>query len=65
MEKTCLTTRELAERWQIQEQTLRAWRTKGSGPKFFSLNGSIRYSMKDIVTYENESLSSNHHFQGV
>lgn len=48
-----LRTRALAERWQLNECTIRKWRSQGRGPAFVLLSaGTIRYRPEDIVLYE-------------
>lgn len=54
-----LTTTELAARWSIAENTIRRWRTEGSGPNFIKLgNGirsAVRYKLSDIEEYEQQN----------
>ena len=51
-----LTAKELAKRWDIHEGTIKNWRWKGKGPKFYKIGeGSkarVIYKMKDVLAYE-------------
>lgn len=53
MQSQYLTTRELASRWSLKPATLLAWRSRGIGPKHVKLGGAVRYSMADVVEFEN------------
>ena len=38
----------------VQEQTLRAWRVKGKGPRFFRFGGPrgrVRYSLQEVEAW--------------
>jgi hypothetical protein len=48
-----LRERELAVRWSMSQRTLQRWRSEGFGPAYILIGGAIRYSMKDILDYEN------------
>lgn len=60
MSTALLTTKELAARWQVAEQTLRQWRRRGEGPKYIKLGTDdntsrwrrVRYRMDDILQFE-------------
>jgi len=47
-----LTTREVAERWQMSARTLERWRVKGTGPGWVMLGRRVRYTSEAIVAYE-------------
>ena len=48
-----LTKTDLAKRWGITLRTLENWERKGRAPNRTSLGRkSIRYSMKDVLAYE-------------
>jgi predicted site-specific integrase-resolvase len=51
-----LTSKELAERWSLNEQTIRVWRQRGKGPAFIKLSdhpqGEVRYRLEDVEAYE-------------
>ena len=50
-----LTQRELAKRWSCSLRTLQRWRTGDDGPSFLRLGGSVRYTLADVLTYENRN----------
>lgn len=41
-------SRQAAEHLNVAEQTLRAWRLRGHGPRFIKLGRSIRYDPQDL-----------------
>lgn len=61
-----LTTDELAKRWKVSNRLLRAWRYKGKGPAYITVdaigierppNGKgeareVRYRMRDVQLFE-------------
>lgn len=50
-----LTTAELAARWRLDPATLRNWRFRGIGPRYFKPRGSkgkVLYKLKDIRAWE-------------
>ncbi len=49
---TCLTARELAERWKVSCRTLERWRAQRSGPAWITIGGSIRYRTTDVLAWE-------------
>ena len=52
LELPSLTTRELAARLNVHEQTPRRWRAEGSGPLFFRTDrGTIRYREIDVALW--------------
>lgn len=52
-----LTSRELAERWRLSEQTLANWRHAGKGPTFMRIGGRILYPLSTLTDYETKWLS--------
>ena len=68
--KEVLTPRDLAERWDLTEETLAVWRMRDKrlialgkepkGPTFFKLNdsdqGEVRYRYEDICEHEKKGL---------
>lgn len=56
-EKEYITTKELAKRWGIREDTLRHHRMNGTGPEYMRIGeGSkapVRYKLSHIIEYEN------------
>lgn len=51
-----LSTRKLAERWNISPRTLDRWRWAGEGPRFLKLGGRVVYRLADIEVFETASL---------
>jgi hypothetical protein len=51
--KPYLTGKEVEELYTIPESSLRTWRTRGGGPKFFQPyeNGPVRYEHNDIKDF--------------
>lgn len=47
-----MTTEEVASRWGIKPETLKAWRHYGRGPKFVKIGRSVRYKLKDVEVFE-------------
>jgi hypothetical protein len=47
-----LTPKQLADRWQRPEGTLRQWRHKNTGPAYTKLKGSVRYRLSDVEAFE-------------
>jgi predicted site-specific integrase-resolvase len=56
-----ITTSELAERWGVSTTVLQKWRARGTGPAYIkigkSAKGTVRYSLADIVAYEQRQRS--------
>ena len=50
-----LTEREVAELLGLSVATLRAWRHRGKGPRFFRLGRSVRYLPSDLADFVRES----------
>ena len=50
---TRVTESELAEYWQVKENTLRKWRSDGRGPAYLKIKGRVIYRKKDIQQFEN------------
>lgn len=57
-----LTTKEVGERFNVSEQTLRWWRHKGVGPRSFTLGpgtrGKVMYREEDVEAYLAERLAA-------
>jgi len=51
-EQMYLTSRELAQRWRLSEQTLANWRHGGKGPPFMRIGGRILYPIEGINAQE-------------
>ncbi len=53
MSNDVLTTRQLAERWGVAQDTLRVHRHNGNGPAWYRVpTGGIRYRLADVQIYE-------------
>jgi hypothetical protein len=54
-----LTTKQLCERWQITQDTLRQWRVSENGPAYIKLGDGraapVRYKLEDIEAYERQN----------
>lgn len=53
-----LTTKDLAERWGIAEQTLRHWRMRGEGPRAFTVGRLVRFRLEDVEAWEAAQLEA-------
>ena len=51
-----LNQRQLADRWDVSEDTLERWRTEGIGPVFMKLQGRVLYRVEDVEAFETDSL---------
>ena len=49
-----LTDAELAERWQSSRGTLANARSRGAGCPYLKLGGLVRYSLADVLAYEDD-----------
>ncbi len=52
MQDEFLTTRELAERWKIKENTLAILRVNSNGCPYVKIGRTVRYRLSDVVAYE-------------
>lgn len=52
MEGEFLTTRELANRWNLKYKTVSNWRCTGYGPKYHRMGTRINYRLEDIEKFE-------------
>lgn len=54
-----LTPKELAQRWQVANNTLRKQRVAGKGPKYIKLgesrNSEVRYRLEDVEAFERDN----------
>jgi predicted site-specific integrase-resolvase len=50
---------ELADRWQISERTLEAWRSQGTGPVYLKIGGRVVYRLEDVEAFEAANLHRN------
>lgn len=56
-EERFLSTKELAELLRLKEQTLRAWRLRGDGPRYIKLGGPkapVVYRWSDVEAWLEE-----------
>ena len=55
-----LTTKQLAERWDMSQGTLSNKRSKGQGPAYIKLGegrtSKVRYRLEDIKQYERDCM---------
>lgn len=58
-----LTSKELANRWRLADQTLANWRHAGKGPPFIRVGSRVLYPIEGIQSFEKISqqwLGNNH-----
>jgi|GEM_PF-935766 len=46
------TEAQVAERYELSQKTLQAWRMKGGGPAFIKMGKAIRYLAADLEAFE-------------
>jgi hypothetical protein len=51
-ERAYLTSKELADRWRLSDQTLANWRYAGKGPPFIRVGARVLYPIEGINAYE-------------
>lgn len=51
-QRAYLTSKELADRWRLADQTLANWRHAGKGPPFIRVGGRVLYPIEGIHAYE-------------
>ena len=51
------TEAQVAERYELSQKTLQAWRIKGGGPAFIKMGKAVRYLVTDFET-ENKCAST-------
>jgi len=56
-ERLYLTSKELAHRWRLSEQTLANWRHAKKGPPFLRIGGRILYPLLTTHDYEHKWLT--------
>jgi hypothetical protein len=57
MEKLFLTSKELADRWRLSDQTLANWRHARKGPQFVRVGNRVLYPIKVIQDYKKTNLT--------
>lgn len=53
VERKWITRDELAARLGLNKVTLAQWASKEQGPRFGKFGGAVRYSMDDVIAWEN------------
>jgi hypothetical protein len=51
-EHAYLTSKELADRWRLSDQTLANWRYAGKGPPFIRVGARVLYPAEGIHAFE-------------
>jgi hypothetical protein len=51
-ERAYLTSKELADRWRLSDQTLANWRYAGKGPPFIRVGARVLYPSEGIHAFE-------------
>lgn len=49
---TFLTSKEVADRWRLSDQTLANWRHAGKGPPFIRVGARVLYPIEGIYSFE-------------
>lgn len=52
MSSSYLTSKEVAGRWRLSDQTLANWRSAGKGPPFIRVGSRVLYPVEGIHAYE-------------
>jgi hypothetical protein len=60
-----VTTSEAAGYLRLKKNTLEIWRGTGNGPKFLKLNGAVRYRLKDLDAFLEQSVKQSTSQYGV
>lgn len=53
-----LTAKELADELKLSTNTLAQWRSRGAGPRYFHMHGSVRYFKTDVEQWINQQLAA-------
>lgn len=51
-ERAYLTSKELADRWRLSDQTLANWRHAGKGPPYIRVGARVLYPAEGIHAFE-------------
>jgi len=51
-ERAYLTSKELADRWRLSDQTLANWRHAGKGPPYIRVGARVLYPAEGIQAFE-------------
>ena len=54
-ERLYLTSKELAQRWRLNDQTLANWRHARKGPPFIRVGSRVLYPLEGIQSFEQPS----------
>lgn len=49
---------ELAERYKTSPETIRNWRYKGTGPRYFKAGKRILYREFDVISWEKDQVAA-------
>ena len=52
MSAAFLTSKEVADRWRLSDQTLANWRSAGKGPPFIRVGTRVLYPIEGINAFE-------------
>ena len=52
--ETLLTTRDLAQRWQVNAGSLANDRSAGRGVPYVKIGGAVRYRLRDVEVFESK-----------
>jgi hypothetical protein len=50
-----LTDLDVSKRLGVSAFTVRSWRVKGIGPRYFKVGRAVRYRLADVETYEQKN----------
>lgn len=59
MQTPFLTPEILANRWNINPNTLSQWRWNGRGPLFVKIGRRVLYRLEDVETFEKQKIYQN------
>ena len=51
-ERAYLTSKEVADRWRLSDQTMANWRHAGKGPPFIRVGSRVLYPIEGINAFE-------------
>lgn len=51
-ERAYLTSKEVADRWRLSDQTMANWRHAGKGPPFIRVGSRVLYAIESIIAFE-------------
>lgn len=52
VDRAYLTSKEVADRWRLSDQTLANWRHAGKGPPFIRVGSRVLYPIEGIQSFE-------------